>query len=268
MPGRIIPLVTEEIYHIYNRGTEKRDIYLQPSDFKRFVQTFSYYQFSQAKIKFSQFTKQKLSSILTLPDNKQVEIICFCLMPNHFHFLIRQTKEGGISIFMSQLSNSFTKYFNVKYKRVGALLQGTFKAELIQNDEQLIHTSRYIHINPIVSGLVKSLENYKWSSYQEYITNQSVICSIDKVLELFSSPADYIEFVQSQIEYGTSLEVLKHKAIDLVKSKNQHLRLHLSGVNQNNAHVSTEPIIKQTSDLIFLFSPLATFVFLVLVFYS
>ena len=142
MPGRITPLVSGEYYHIYNRGSEKRDIYTQPRDYTRFQKTFYYYQFSDPKPKFSQFKKSNLFKPLL--NEKLVEIICYCLMPNHFHFLIKQLKEKGISIFLSQLSNSYTKYFNVKYGRIGPLLQGAFKAVRIETDEQFIHVSRYI----------------------------------------------------------------------------------------------------------------------------
>ena len=129
MPGRITPLVNDEFYHIYNRGSEKRTIFQQPRDYKRFQQTFYYYQFPGPKLRFSNFAKEELFK--TSFNNGMVEVICYCLMPNHFHFLIKQLKDNGISIFMSQLSNSYTKYFNTKYKRVGPLLQGAFKAVLV-----------------------------------------------------------------------------------------------------------------------------------------
>src|SRR3990167_5879702 len=158
MPGRVTPLSTDEFYHIYNRGSEKRDVFTQQKDYKRFVKTFFYYQFLDPKPSFSKFSTSELNIHKPNLTNKLVEIICYCLMPNHFHFLIRQLKDNGISIFMSQLSNSYTKYFNTKYNRVGALFQGTFKAVLVESDEQLLHLSRYIHLNPIVSGLVKDLE--------------------------------------------------------------------------------------------------------------
>ncbi len=215
MPGRTIPLVNGEFYHIYNRGSEKRDIFTQAWDYKRFQKTFYYYQFLGPKPSFSKFTKSDLNLFKPDPTKKIVEIICYCLMPNHFHFLIRQLKDNGISIFISQLTNSYTKYFNTKYHRVGALLQGTFKATHIETDEQLVHVSRYIHLNPIVSGLVKNLNTYQWSSYLEYINGQPFYSFPQEILNFFSSPIKYQEFVEAQIDYGTSLEILKHRAIDV-----------------------------------------------------
>lgn len=212
MPGRILPLVNNEYYHIYNRGSEKRNIYTQPRDYTRFQKTLRYYQFSGPKPKFSQFTKSNLFKPLL--NEKLIEIICYCLMPNHFHFLVRQLKEKGISIFLSQLSNSYTKYFNVKYGRIGPLLQGAFKAVRIETDEQLVHVSRYIHLNPVVSGLVKRPENYKWSSYLEYVKNKPFFCSVSEVSGLFRSPRKYQKFVEDQIDYGRSLELIKHHLLD------------------------------------------------------
>lgn len=166
------------------------------------------------KPKFSNFAKFKLGTDFFDNDKKVVEILCYCLMPNHFHFLVRQLKDGGISQFVSQVSNSYTKFFNTKYDRVGALLQGVFSAVLVETDGQLVHLSRYIHLNPLVSDLVKNLSTYKWSSYVEYVSGQGLLCSVSEILGYFASPAAYEKFVLDQAEYGQSLEWLKHKLID------------------------------------------------------
>lgn len=214
MPGRSIPLVNGEFYHLYNRGSDKRNLFNQSRDYKRFQQSFYYYQLIGPKPRFSKFAKSDLK--LFKPDltNKLVRIIAYCLMPNHFHFLVKQLKDNGTAIFISNLCNSHTKYFNTKYPRVGPLFQGKYQNVLIETDEQLIHTSRYIHLNPIVSGLTKDLNSYQWSSYIEYITGQEKFCEIKEVLDFFASPKKYQEFVEAQIDYGTSLEIIKHKAID------------------------------------------------------
>lgn len=212
MPGRITPLVNNEYYHVFNRGSDKRNIYFQQRDYSRFLKTFYYYKFCGPKTKFSQFTKSNLFKPVL--NEKLVEILCFCLMPNHFHFLIKQLKDKGISIFLSQLTNSYTKYFNIKYGRVGALLQGTFKSVRIESDEQLIHLSRYIHLNPVVSGLVKLPEQYIWSSYPEYAFQDPVLCSSDEIMSFFKSPQEYQEFVENQIDYANQLELIKHHMLD------------------------------------------------------
>lgn len=212
MPGRKTPLVTGGYYHIFNRGSDKRDIYLLPRDYDRFQKTFYYYQFSGPKPRFSKYTKGNLFKPIL--SGKFVEILCFALMPNHFHFLVKQLAENGASRFMSQLCNSYTKYFNTKHRRIGPLLQGAFKAVSVDSDEQLMHVSRYIHLNPLVSGLVKLPQQYKWSSYSEYINNIPCYCSISEILSFFTSNVKYKEFTEDQIEYGTTLEILKHQLID------------------------------------------------------
>jgi len=215
MPGRIPIIVKGEIYHIFNRGTEKRDIFLQPRDYKRFLQTLYYYQFMGPKPRFSLSTKSKLNLFEPNPDNQLVEIISYCLMPNHFHLLVRQLKENGIAIFMSQLANSYTRYFNNKYERVGPLLQGAFKAVYIETNEQLLQVSRYIHLNPIVADLVKDLDQYPWSSYFEYVYHRNGYCNPKEVLNFFQSTQQYDKFLRDYVEYGRSLHVIKHQLIDL-----------------------------------------------------
>lgn len=210
MPGRTTSLVNDEIYHIYNRGSEKKVIFTSYRDYKRFQKTFYYYQFAGPKPRLS------ISSLKTFQpelSKKLVEILCYCLMPNHFHFMVKQLKENGISIFMSQLSNSYTKYFNTKYRRVGPLLQGAFKAVLVETDEQLTHLSRYIHLNPVVSGICKLPNNHLWSSFNEYSQGEN-ICSTNLILDMFPSKEKYIEFTNDQIDYGKTLEIAKHQLID------------------------------------------------------
>lgn len=214
MPGRLIPLVNGEFYHLYNRGIDKRSTFNQQRDYKRFQQTLYYYQFSGPKPRFSRFAKADLSSFKPDLNKKLVDIISYCIMPNHFHFLVKQLKDNGISIFISQLCNSYTKYFNTKYPRVGPLFQGKFQSVLVESEEQFIHLSRYIHLNPVVSGLVKNLEDWYWSSYMEYI-NKPFICNTSEILNLFPSQEKYQEFVKAQIEYGITLEILKHRTIDI-----------------------------------------------------
>ena len=136
-------------------------------------------------------------------------------MPNHFHFLIKQLKDGGITEFVSKLSNSYTKYYNTKYNRVGPLLQGEFKAVLIESDDQLIHVSRYIHLNPIASFLVKDLKNYRWSSYPEFTGEiKDGFCAKEEILSFFKSPKDYEKFVLDQVDYAQKLELIKHQLLE------------------------------------------------------
>ncbi len=136
-------------------------------------------------------------------------------MPNHFHLLIKQVNEGSVTEFISKLSNSYTKYYNTKYKRVGPLFQGEFKAEVMENDEQLIHVSRYIHLNPLVSYLIKDLKHFEWSSYKEYLSKSSnSLCDKEKILGYFKNSRGYEQFVMDQAGYATELELIKRQLID------------------------------------------------------
>ncbi len=212
MPSRIIPFVNNHFYHVYNRGSEKRSIFQNGRDYHRFLKTLLYYQISGSKPKFSQFSR---FPTLKLDSSKKiVEIGAYCLMPNHFHLLVKQLKEDGVSEFISKLSNSYTKYYNTKYDRIGPLLQGEFKAVLVEDDEQLLHLSRYIHLNPLVSYLAKDLNQYDWSSYKEYVDNSKRICSKEDVMGFFKSPKDYEQFILDQADYGKQLALIKHKILE------------------------------------------------------
>ena len=171
-----------------------------------------YYQVEGPKPRFSYFKEKPI----VLDTNKRiVDIICYCLMPNHFHFLLRQNKEGGITEFISKISNSYTKYFNTKNERVGPLLQGEFQSVHIESNEQLLHLSRYIHLNPLIGYVTKDLRTYKWSSYAQYLglTNSNV-CSKDIILEQFKSTDDYESFVLDQVSYARELDIIKHQLLD------------------------------------------------------
>lgn len=213
MPYRITPLVIDQIYHVFNRGVAKLPIFTNKRDYNRFLETIYYYQFQGPKPQFSQINRFK--DFKFEKNKKIVEILCYCLMPNHYHFLIKQLQENGISEFISKSSNSYTKYFNIKHKRVGPLLQGQFKAVRIEYEEQLLHVSRYIHLNPIASFLVKDLKGFYWSSYLAYISLQvDKICTSDFILSMFKTKQKYEQFVLDQVEYAQSLERIKHLVID------------------------------------------------------
>lgn len=211
MASRKVPLATGECYHIFNRGVAKMQIFNNFRDYSRFIKTVIYYSIEGPKPKFSHFAP----TTTVLNTNNIVDIICYCLMPNHFHFILQQKKDGGITEFISKLSNSYTKYFNVKNERIGPLLQGEFKSVYVDTDEQLIHLSRYIHLNPLVGYVTKNLNDYRWSSYSEYKNPlDGKICAKEIVLSLFKSAEDYVKFVLDQADYAKNLEAIKHQLLD------------------------------------------------------
>ncbi len=213
MPYRVTPFVNDGYYHLFNRGVEKRVIFSNERDYQRFLETLYYYQFSGPKPQFSTRDRFKTNDFRNNP--KIIEIICYCLMPNHFHLLIKQLKDRGIQEFMQKVINSYTKYYNTKHTRVGHLFQGAFKAVSVEHEEQLLHVSRYIHLNPYAGGLTNHLEEYPYSSYPHYIgLSQDKLCESEIVLNLFKRPGEYKEFVAVRGDYARELEQIKHCLLD------------------------------------------------------
>ena len=211
MPLRKHKLTTGNYYHVFNRGVEKRKIFLREQDFLRFSETMEHCLFNKRK---------PSSRDLKSPDStieKPVELLAYCLMPNHFHLLLKQNIEKGIESYLQRLSNSYAKYFNTKYKRVGSLFQGPFRSVNINSDEQLLHLSRYIHLNPVVAGLAGDPKGYRWSSYSDYIgksPSRNTFVNPEIILGSFSASNTYEQFTLDQIDYGKKLEDFKHLNID------------------------------------------------------
>lgn len=217
---RKVPLVTNNIYHIFNRGVNKGDIFFSGKDYKHFLSAAKHYLTKNSKYSYEKssinLNEPGSSALPALQVNKpKIEILAYCLMPNHFHFLVKQAADEGISSYMQRFINSYVHYVNIKYKRVGPLFQGPFKGVLIESDEQFLHVSRYIHLNPLASGLVPDLKNYPWSSYHSYIGDgEDGLSSPELILRNFKTKEDYKQFVLDQADYAKSLEDMKHHVLD------------------------------------------------------
>lgn len=182
--GRVL-FATDNFYHIYNRGTEGRQIFLDKNDHFRFIHDL--YEFNDLKATvnlFRRFTNEGDPISLNKGERDLlVDIVAFCLMPNHFHLVLRQLQDQGISKFLQKLGIGYTMYFNQKYERSGVLFQGRSKAIWVDRDEYLLTVCNYIHLNPVEliepkwkeSGLenaektLQFLKGYRWSSYLDYI---------------------------------------------------------------------------------------------------
>ncbi len=128
-------------------------------------------------------------------------------MPNHYHFLLQEIESGGITEFMHKLDTSYTKYFNMNSHRSGRLFEYTFKAKVIESDDLFLHISRYIHLNPVIATLVEKPEEWKWSSYREYVDIESTkLCDCSTIQYFFKDTSSYKEFVTDQIEYAKLLK--------------------------------------------------------------
>ncbi len=206
-------LATNEIYHVYNRGVEKRPIFLNKREYDRFIQIINYYRFANCPVKFSKFKvlpaeeKDNILKKLKGESNVLVDIYAFCLMPNHFHFLLKQLTDKGISKFIGKITNGFSHYFNIRHGRSGHLFQGNFGAVRIEDNEQFIHTSRYIHLNPVTSYLIelKDLNSYLYSSYPEYMGELVGFTNTKEVLANFKNVDEYKKFTEDQADYAKTL---------------------------------------------------------------
>jgi putative transposase len=214
-------LAVGEIYHIFNKSIAEFKIFNNVSEFSRMLRAIRYYQREKPQVKFSRFiqlpkNKQDLEINISLSNEKKlVEIIAYCLMPTHLHLILKQLKEKGISIFMSNILNSYTRYFNTKYKRKGPLWEGRFKNVLAKTDEQLLHLTRYIHLNPVTAYLVDRPEEWLFSSYSEYlskINGNEKICNYDKILDI--EPVSYKKFVEDRIAFQRELAKIKDLLIE------------------------------------------------------
>lgn len=223
MPYRKSPIVTSEVYHVFNRAVAGIPIFTNTNNFLRFLDLINYYRFKDTPVSFSQFRliekeqREKIFNNLIRENNQQIEILAFCLMDNHFHFLVKQKIDLGIVKFVSNLQNGYAKYFNIKTDRNGPLFQPMFKAVRVVTEEQLLHVSRYIHLNPSTGYLVeiKDLENYRWSSLLSYISESKYPFINNEMIQGLISKKKYRKFVFDQADYQRELAKIKHLALEL-----------------------------------------------------
>lgn len=218
------PLVVGKIYHIYNRGVAKGIICKEEADFWRFLQGLVLFNDKKTAANIL-WQLQKTRGRLTLNILKNylaeqgeereslVRIIAYSIMDNHFHLLIEEIQEGGITKFMQKLGRGYAGYFNNKYERVGGLFQGRFKNALVENEQYLLYLLVYINVlNP--AGLIESnwkekglrdikkalkfAAEYSWSSHQDYIgTRKSLIIDRKNLNEILPLPQEYVDLVDN-----------------------------------------------------------------------
>jgi putative transposase len=204
MPSRysIRQYTPEAYYHIFNRGVDKSKIFVDSTDYAVFL--------SFLKRHLSHEAKKDLKNRPYLNLSQEIELLAFCLMPNHFHLFVYQTQAESFTKLLRSVCTSYTMYFNNKYKRVGHLFQGRFKASLIENDAYLQHISRYIHLNP------EDYKHWEWSSLSYYLGKKSADwLNTKKILSLFDDSADsYEQFMDDYSNYEKSLDLLSANLAD------------------------------------------------------
>lgn len=193
----------DEFYHVYNRGVEKRNIFMDDNDRWRFITLLMVLQGKKYVEQIGRYVidvrhlvldKKMFKEIL---QNQTVKLVGFCLMPNHFHLILQEVAEGGISAFMQRLGDGYTKYFNARYQRHGHLFGGVFKSVHIDTDEYMKYLSAYIHLNPSEAGWRKREVKYPWSSFQDYVSENRWKDFLDAsiILNQFDSGREYKDFV-------------------------------------------------------------------------
>jgi putative transposase len=211
-------LVTGEVYHIFTRSIAGFKIFNNDSEFLRIIEALRFYQREKQSISLSKYNKLQ-AKVETLHfdvdmhrgrNEYLVDIIAFCIMPTHLHLILKQLKDNGITGFMGNLLNSYSRYFNIKHNRKGPLWEGRFKKVLVENDEYLLHLTRYLHLNPVTAGLVDSPMDWQASSFQEYISGANIknkLCSFGDLLDI--TPLVYKKFVEDRISYQRELAKIK-----------------------------------------------------------
>jgi len=208
-----------EIYHICTKSIAGFKIFRSDSEYKRVKNMFIYYKMKKIPLRFSVFmeikNKEKFFQKHFTAKDALITIIAYCLMPTHIHLILKQLKRDGISVFMGNTLNSYTRYFNVKTKRKGPLWESRFQRVLVKTDEQLLHLTRYMHLNPVTAYLVDRPEDWKFSSYREFlgeIEDKEKICNYSDVLDI--KPKEYKKFVNSRIAYQRELAEIKKLFLD------------------------------------------------------
>lgn len=187
-----------EFYHIYNRGTDKRAVFLDDTDIERFLYCMDI--FNAIKPIGSLYEHEldirhgRPTSIRT---KKLANIICYCLNFNHYHLLLEQLADGGISEFMKRLGGGFTKYFNIKYRRSGVLFQGKFKSSHVDSNEYLLHIGAYINLNNKVHKLQQKIFRSSWDEFLS--TKKSSICAPQIILQQFKNHNEFKAFAESSL---------------------------------------------------------------------
>ena len=214
---RQIEFTSDELYHIYNRGTEKRIVFISCADYERFLMLM--YLCNQEERLDERIHRQTFRQALECPRGAPlVDIVAYCLMPNHFHLILREISGNGISRFMQRVITGYTMYFNKKHERSGALFQGRFKAVHVQNDRYLQYLMAYIHLNPtaltktfeknILESAIHAFKQYQYSSYLDYIgVSRPENALVDKhaLPGYLSNPGEFKKHIQEWFDIKLTL---------------------------------------------------------------
>lgn len=188
--------IPDGYYHVYFRGGNRSRIFREDADYEKMFSLFA---------RYLSLKETKNSAGVSFPNyTNRMELLAFCLMPNHVHLFIFQQTQGTMTEFMRSLLTSYSMYFNKKYKRTGPLLESCYKASLISSEAYLLHISRYIHANP------KDWRGYAYSSLPYYLQQVSDEWIMpDRVLEMFEGRQEYLKFMNDYVKAKDMMDILK-----------------------------------------------------------
>jgi putative transposase len=216
---RKVPLVTGEVYHIFSKSIADFKIFNSIDDCQRMLDGIRFFRSRRPGQALSWLLRNDPTRIeeedVDRLTPRRVQLIAYCIMQTHFHLLLRQKEDDGISVFMGELLNSYARYFNLRHKRKGPLWEGVFKGVHIESDEHALHETRYIHLNPVTAYLVDSPADWKFSSYAEYVGGtgpEHSICEREHFPKLPVS--QYVKFVEDRIDHQRMLAKYKHLILE------------------------------------------------------
>lgn len=203
-------LANGEIYHIFNKSIANFKIFSE-STTQRFLNILDYYNDIEPKRSFSHHiiinNSYELDNLLLPKRSGIVKFICYCIMPDHYHLLVKVLNKDLIYQYINNYGNAYTRYFNTKLGRKGPLWQSGYNSVKVESNEQLLHVSRYIHLNPTTTGLVDKPEDWPYSSYKDYIGNSKFLDIMKEVS--IKSPLTYKKFCEDNIDYQRKLKQIK-----------------------------------------------------------
>jgi len=203
-------------FHVFNKSIANYGIFKDLNNGQRFIETLDFYNNIKLEQSFSKAKRDRkffFQNLIIPNKNSLIKFITYCVMPDHYHLLVKMLKNNIFSKYINDVENSFTRYFNIKFKRKGPLWQSEFKATRIETDEQLLHVTRYIHLNPTTNLLVKKPEDWSFSSYKDYINNERVLRDYIQEISIRTS-LKYKKFVENQIDYQKKLKQIKKLIFD------------------------------------------------------
>jgi putative transposase len=200
MPSRNVLKVdiAESFYHLYARGNSRGKVFPAPDDYAYFIELLKRY------LSAEEVHDQYGGSYPNFYN--KIELIAFCLMPNHFHLFVYQHQQGAMAALMRSLMTSYSRYFNKRYQRSGPLFESRYKASLVSDDAYLQHITRYIHLNP------RQWRSHEWSSLKYFLQQESETWIRPKrVISMFNSSDEYLQFIEDYTSHKQMLDILKHE---------------------------------------------------------